>query len=153
MRHDDLRVLLIFGGHHDNRDPFLRRGKSPHHVPAHVEVELACDEKDRIVGLGTPGHDRHVEPIFCISSVDDSLVIAAMFRIGSQFSPKRTWSAAEAPAGATSAAALNAKRAILKTCIFPLSMNLATGPAPRMETVATAAGNASQLWRQGQRPR
>ena len=82
MRQDDLRVFLIFGGHDDDRNPFLYGRKGLNHVSAHIEIDFAGEQKDRVVGLGTAGHNRYVKSIFCVGAVCDCLIVAAMFRIG-----------------------------------------------------------------------
>ena len=82
MGHHDLRVFLEICGDDHDRKVLVDRVEGEQQVAAHVEVELAGGEQKAVVGLRAAGHDRHVEPVFGVSAVDDRLIIAAVLGFG-----------------------------------------------------------------------
>ncbi len=77
MRHQDLRALLEVGGDGDERQLALGREQIADHVAAHEEIELAEQQQKTAVRLRAAGDDRHLEPIFRVSSIGEGLVEAA----------------------------------------------------------------------------
>ena len=82
MGHHDLRVFLEIRGDDHDRQVLVDRVEGEQQVAAHVEIELARGEQKTVVSLRAALHDRHVEPVFGVSAVDDRLIIAAVLGFG-----------------------------------------------------------------------
>ena len=138
VRHDDLRVLLEMRGDDDDRHVLLDRVEGEQQVAAHVEIELAGGEQEAVVGLRAARHDRHVEPVFGVGSVDDGLIIAAVLGLGEPVGAERDLVGGDRRRrDKASPAKSNSTRSII--CRSPDNARTGPGLATSAPSVAAAA--------------
>ena len=82
MRHHHLWIFLEIRRDDHERKVLLDRVEGAQQIAAHVEIELAGHQQDRVVGVRTALHDRHVEAVFCVSAVCDRLIVSAVLGLG-----------------------------------------------------------------------
>ena len=82
MRHQDDGVLLEKTRHNQCRDSLLNRMQRLDHVGAKIKIDATRREQKLIIGLRSALDDLYLEPVALIRAIDERLVKAAMFGLG-----------------------------------------------------------------------
>ena len=88
MRHENLRVFLKVCRHNQCGYALLQRGEGGNHIATHVELDLAGDQQQAIIGLRPAGQDGHIKAVFLISAICHSLIKATMLCFGEPIATK-----------------------------------------------------------------
>ena len=78
VRHQYERVFLKQRGNRDDGNFLRRRVKGLNEIGAEIEFDFSCRQQEPVIGVGAALQDRHVEPVFFISSVGLGLIEPAM---------------------------------------------------------------------------
>ena len=81
--------LLEIGGDDDGRQVLIGGHEVADEIAAHIEFDLAEQQKQAAVGLRPARPDRDVEPVFLVGAVRERLIIAARLGIGEPVESER----------------------------------------------------------------
>jgi uncharacterized protein (UPF0548 family) len=81
MGQENLRILLEDGGDRDHRHVIGDGVERLQRVCRHEEIELARDQQDAIVRVGTSRHDGDVQAVLLVGAVGNRLEETAMLRL------------------------------------------------------------------------